>query len=44
MKTAIIGGGASGLMASLTAKGDIYIYERNGDIGKKLLLIQDISL
>jgi len=41
MKIAIIGGGASGLMAALAAakdsKSPIVIYERNNRVGKKLL-------
>ena len=38
MKIAIIGGGPAGLMAALSSKGDIYLYEKNSDVGKKLLL------
>ena len=43
-KIAIIGGGASGLMAALTLKKelksnvDVEIYERNNKIGKKILM------
>ena len=38
MKTAIIGGGPAGLMAALASSGDVYLYEKNSDVGKKLLL------
>lgn len=39
-KVAIIGGGAAGLMAALSAArggADVTIYEHNGDVGKKIL-------
>lgn len=39
-KIAIIGGGAAGLMAALSAArggADVTIYEHNGDVGKKIL-------
>ena len=40
MKIAVIGGGASGLMAAVTAAdagADVTIYERNDRVGKKIL-------
>ncbi len=40
MKIAIVGGGASGLMAAIAAKGagtEVVIYERNSRVGKKIL-------
>lgn len=38
MKVAIIGGGPSGLSAAYYAKGEIHVYDKNSDCGKKLLL------
>lgn len=41
MKVAIIGAGASGLVASIFAaknKDEVYVFEKNSDAGKKLLL------
>ena len=40
MKIAVIGGGASGLMAAVTAAdagADVTVYERNDRVGKKIL-------
>ena len=38
MKIAIIGGGPAGLMAALSSKDEVYLFEKNSDVGKKLLL------
>ena len=40
MKIAIIGAGASGMVAALNlAKNNlVYVFEKNSDVGKKLLL------
>ena len=41
MKIAVIGGGPSGLVASINAKNnfnEVYLFDKNPDFGKKLLL------
>ena len=38
MKVAIIGAGPAGLAASISAIGDVVVFEKNSDAGKKLLL------
>ncbi len=38
MKVAIIGAGASGMVASIVSKGKVVVFEKNSDAGKKLLL------
>ena len=38
MKSAIIGGGPAGLMAASRINGEVHIFDKNSDVGKKLLL------
>ena len=38
MKTAIIGGGPAGLIAASRINSDVHIFDKNSDVGKKLLL------